>query len=88
MKVKGLKFNTKNTSKSKNAQISVSKYLSIAVLLAEECGSIIRDVHDSGYLGQKTKGIDRHGNIDPVTKADLEVQKTLEENMHYFFPNL
>jgi fructose-1,6-bisphosphatase/inositol monophosphatase family enzyme len=55
-----------------NNQISVNKYLSIAIGVAEASGAIIRKVYESGELKEKDKGGD-----DPVTIADLTVQRTI-----------
>ena len=72
------------------SNISVSHYLSLAVLLAEEGGKIIRAVNDSGDLMQKNKNdLDKDkGEIDPVTIADITVQKTIEECFKFYFPSL
>ena len=63
--------------------ISVAKYLSVAVNVAEACGMVIRAVYESGELEQRQKGAN-----DPVTIADLKVQKTIEETFKHFFPTL
>ena len=64
-------------------KVHVAEYLSVAVLLAEQCGLVIREVYESGKLNVQSKGID-----GPVTIADLRVQKTIEECLAYHFPNL
>lgn len=46
----------------------MAKYLSAAVTIAEASGMIIREVYESGDLGERAKGVD-----DPVTQADLRV---------------
>lgn len=43
----------------------------------------MRNIYESGQLKQQDKG----GN-DPVTIADLTVQRTIETNFKHFFPNL
>lgn len=58
--------------------------MSVAVRVAEASGLVIRKVYESGELHQKDKG----GGDDPVTIADLRVQKTIETNFKHFFPNL
>ena len=63
--------------------LKVSEYLSIAVALAQAGGQIIRDVHASGDLQRKDKEKD-----DPVTIADLTVQKTIETALKHHFPGL
>ena len=68
---------------TQHQDISVSRYLSVAVSVAEASGLIIREVYESGNLGEQSKGID-----NPVTLADLRVQKTIEENFAHFFPSL
>ena len=47
---------------------------------------IIREVYESGVLDQKDKGGEKEDN--PVTIADLKVQKTIEETFKHFFPEL
>jgi hypothetical protein len=51
------------------SDISTSKYLSVAISVAEASGTIIRKVYESGVL--QTQDKDGHG--DPVTIADLTV---------------
>jgi len=51
--------------------------------VAEASGTIMRNIYESGELKQKDKG----GN-DPVTIADLTVQRTIETNFKHFFPEL
>ena len=50
------------------SNIQVAHYLSIAVLLAEQGGRIIRQVYETGDLQRKDKSED-----DPVTIADVTV---------------
>jgi len=69
--------------KRSNDEIDLAQYLSVAISTAEASGRIIRQVLESGQLDQKDKG-----NEDPVTIADLKVQKTIEETFDHFFPNL
>ena len=71
-------------SEKTNDQIDLAKYLSVAISTAEAGGRIIRQVLESGQLDQK----DKKGPEDPVTIADLKVQKTIEETFSHFFPNL
>ena len=72
-----------------HADISVSQYLSIAVSVAEASGNIIRDVYESGDLHAKDKGQGTQDKLaDPVTIADLTVQKTIMENYGHCFPQL
>jgi fructose-1,6-bisphosphatase/inositol monophosphatase family enzyme len=66
------------------SNINTSKYLSVAISVAEASGTIIRKIYESGDL--KTK--DKDGLGDPVTIADLTVQKTIQDNFKSFFPNL
>jgi 3'(2'), 5'-bisphosphate nucleotidase len=63
--------------------IDVAKYLSVAIRVAEHSGLIIRKVYESGELQQQNKGFD-----DPVTIADLRVQKSIETTFKHFFPTL
>jgi fructose-1,6-bisphosphatase/inositol monophosphatase family enzyme len=69
-----------------SSTIRVSEYLSVAISIAEASGMIIREVYESGILDQKDKGGPKEDN--PVTIADLKVQKTIEETFKHFFPNL
>ena len=69
---------------SKSDKIAISQYISVAISTAEASGRIIRQVLESGQLEQKQK----KGPEDPVTIADLKVQKTIEETFSHFFPNL
>lgn len=71
-----------NNHKSEQT-VNVSKFLSVTVTLAEQCGLIIKEVYKSGQLCQKDKGVD-----DPCTIADLRVQKTIESCMEQHFPSL
>ena len=63
--------------------ISVAEFLSVCIFLSEECGKLIRQVEESGELAQRQKGVN-----DPVTIADLRVQKTLEVNLKHLYPSL
>jgi fructose-1,6-bisphosphatase/inositol monophosphatase family enzyme len=54
-------------------KINIAHYLSVAISVAEASGLVIRNVYESGELQQKDKG----GGDDPVTIADLRVQKTI-----------
>ena len=67
-----------------NVTVSVAHFLSVAVQLAEHGGCLIREIHESGDIGQK----DKDGMGDPVTLADLTVQKTCEHAFKHFFPSL
>ena len=58
----------------------------MAISIAEASGMVIREVYESGILDQKEKAENREDN--PVTIADLRVQKTIEETFKHFFPNL
>ena len=51
--------------------------------MSEECGKVIRQVEASGDKKTKEKAKD-----DPVTIADLRVQKTLETNLNALYPTL
>ena len=51
--------------------------------MSEECGKIIRQVEESGEHQTKQKGVN-----NPVTIADLRVQKTLEVCLKDLYPNL
>ena len=51
--------------------------------MSEECGKIIRQVEESGEHQTKSKGIN-----NPVTVADLRVQKTLEVCLNALYPTL
>ena len=55
-------------NKDELEMISVAEFLSIIVYLAEISGNLIREVHRSADLGEKSKG--KEG---PVTVADLRV---------------
>jgi len=55
----------------------------VAVRVAEHSGLVIRKVYESGELQEQSKGHD-----NPVTIADLRVQKSIETNFKHFFPLL
>ena len=55
------------------SNISTSRYLSVAISVAEASGKIIRKIYESGDLNTK----DKDGLGDPVTIADLTVQRTI-----------
>jgi len=63
--------------------INVAEFISVCVFLSEECGKIIRRVEESGDLKTISKGAD-----NPVTIADITVQKTLEVNLKHIYPTL
>ena len=63
--------------------INVAEFLSVCVYLSEESGKIIRQVEESGQHQTKSKGIE-----NPVTVADLRVQKTLEVCLKALYPTL
>ena len=64
--------------------IPVAEFFSVVIEIAEAWGQIIRDVHSSGVLDVQTKEVDRQ----PVTQADLRVQKTIESCLHKLYPSL
>ena len=72
---------------AENSKISVAKFFSVALGIVEHCQGIIKEVHQSGNMGTKDKS-GGHGDVDPVTIADLKVQKTIEKTLHHFFPGL
>ena len=59
--------NAKNTVTNNNWEINVAEFLSVCVYLAEQAGNILREVYDSGNLGQQYKG----HNQGSVTVADI-----------------
>ena len=63
--------------------ISTSKYLSVAINLAESCGLVMRNIYESGDLKKRDKSAN-----NPVTIADLTIQKTIETNFKHFFPEI
>lgn len=67
-----------------HVSVRVAHFLSIAIQLAEHGGRLIREIHDSGDIGQE----DKDGMGDPVTKADLTVQRTCETVLKHYFPSL
>jgi len=77
------RMNDKMVESGEHVDINVAEFLSVAIFLSEECGKIIRNVKESGDLGQVSKD-----DTSPVTVADLKVQKTLEVNFKALFPTL
>ena len=63
--------------------INIAEFISVCIFLSEECGKIIRRVEESGDLKTIQKGEE-----NPVTLADITVQKTLEVNLKYLYPSL
>jgi 3'-phosphoadenosine 5'-phosphosulfate (PAPS) 3'-phosphatase len=63
--------------------INLAEFMSVCIYLSEECGKIIRHVSESGDLKTIAKGVE-----NPVTIADIRVQKTLEENLKILYPTL
>ena len=59
--------NAINAVTNNNWEINVAEFLSVCVYLAEQAGNILREVHDSGNLGQQYKG----HNQGSVTVADI-----------------
>jgi len=57
--------------------------MSVCVFLSEKCGNIIREVHESNDLKTIAKGVE-----NPVTIADLKVQKTIEVCLNSLYPTL
>ena len=55
-------------AKAGSTEISVAEFLSVCIYLSEECGKIIREVHESSDLKTAAKGVN-----NPVTIADLRV---------------
>ena len=55
----------------------------MCIYLSEECGKIIRQVHESNDLKTVQKGVE-----NPVTIADLRVQKTIEVVLNALYPSL
>ena len=55
----------------------------MCIYLSEECGKIIRQVEESGTHQTQEKGVN-----NPVTIADLRVQKTLEVCLKDLYPTL
>jgi len=73
--------------------ITIGKLLSVCISLAAEGGKIIRDIHASGKLGTKFKGISYEkifflGYDDPCTQADLSVQKLYTLGLNQYFPGI
>ena len=67
----------------KDVDISVAEFLSVCIFLSEKCGNIIREVHESNDLKTVAKGVE-----NPVTIADLKVQKTIEVCLNTLYPTL
>ena len=67
--------------------ISMAEFLSVCIFLSERCGDVIREVHASGDLKIEKKE-QVNDTLNPVTIADIRVQKTLEENLKAIWPNL
>ncbi len=65
--------------------MNLPEFFSASIQLAEEGGRIIRRVHESKELGLKQKG---EGGFNPVTIADLMVQRTIECNLEALFPEV
>lgn len=65
----------------------MAEFLSVTIYLSEKCGDVIREIQASGNLqtSQKDKVTD---TLNPVTIADIRVQKTIEENLRAIWPNL
>jgi len=63
--------------------INVAEFLSVCIFLSEECGKVIRTVHESGVLQTEAKGVE-----NPVTVADFRVQKTIVSCLHQLYPSL
>ena len=63
--------------------INLAEFLSVCIYLSEECGKIIRQVEESGEHQTKEKGVK-----NPVTIADVRVQKTLEVCLKALYPRL
>ena len=57
--------------------------MSVCVYLSEKCGNIIREVNESNDLKTVAKGVE-----NPVTIADLKVQKTIEVCLNSLYPTL
>jgi len=57
--------------------ISLPHLVSACIDLAERAGSLIREVHSSGDLNVKIKGVTSNGVDDPLTEADLQSQKLI-----------
>lgn len=70
-------------SSASHQDINLAEFLSVCIYLSEECGKVIRDVAASGNLQTQSKGLD-----NPVTIADIKVQKTIEDNLRHIYPTL
>ena len=68
---------------NKQSKIKIADFLSVCIYLSEECGKIIREVEESGEHQRKDKGVN-----NPVTIADIRVQKTLEVCLKDLYPTL
>ena len=64
--------------------IPLAEFISVCIYLSEECGKIIREVHESGQKDTAEKADDQ----GPVTMADIKIQKTLEVNLNTLYPSL
>lgn len=62
--------------------INLAEFISVLVMLTEQCGSIIRDVQKTGFTAKEK------GDASPVTQADIRVQKTLETVLKALYPSL
>ena len=67
--------------------INLAEFLSVCVSLSELCGDVIREVHESGYLGVKEKE-SQETPEDKLTIADLQVQKSIELCISSCFPSI
>jgi fructose-1,6-bisphosphatase/inositol monophosphatase family enzyme len=66
--------------------ISLAKLLSVLIHLAEDAGDTIRDIlHSKIDLETRHKSADM---ADPVTLADLKVQRTVEACLEELFPGV
>ena len=62
--------------------INLAEFLSVCIFLSEECGKIIRQVKDDG------KNTNITAKSEPVTEADLRIQKTIEVCLKSLYPTL
>jgi 3'-phosphoadenosine 5'-phosphosulfate (PAPS) 3'-phosphatase len=65
--------------------VKLSELLSVCVQLAEDAGRIMRDVYHSNDMKEVNKSDVKH---DPVTIADLTIQKTIEHNLNVLYPGM
>ncbi|EFA75870.1 bisphosphate nucleotidase [Heterostelium album PN500] len=63
--------------------INLVELVSVCLELAEQSGDIIRNIYRSGSLDVKYKGVD-----DPVTIADITVQKHIVAGLRCYWPEL